>query len=67
MLATKWVDKELIENLKLKSKLNRTWRYMKNNNYQETLQEESRQKYLQQKEKTTLMTAIKKEIGKKRK
>ena len=51
MLAVKWVDKELIKNLKLKFKFNRTWRYMKNNNYQETLQEESRQKYQQKRKK----------------
>ena len=33
ILAAKWMDKELVGNLKTKSRLNRNWRYAKKNKF----------------------------------
>ena len=42
ILAAQWVDKELIDNLKIRSRLNRNWRHIKKNNLQIEIQEECR-------------------------
>ena len=47
ILAAKWVDNELIENLKIRSRLNREWRKAKKDNLHIEIQEECRRKYLQ--------------------
>ena len=49
LLAAKWVDNELIDNLKLKSILNRKWRKAKKDSLNADSQEEFRIDYLNQK------------------
>ena len=51
ILAAKWVDREFIDNLKIRSRLNRNWRHAKKNNLHADIQKECREKYLHQKEK----------------
>ena len=38
ILAAKWMDEELVENLKTKSRLNRNWRYAKKNEFPKEVQ-----------------------------
>ena len=40
ILAAEWVDKELIENIKLRSRLSRSWRFSRKNNLPKEIQEE---------------------------
>ena len=60
LLAAKWVDNELIDNLKLKSILNRKWRKAKKDNLHTDIQEEFRIDYLNQKKITIQMEHEKK-------
>ena len=46
ILAAKWVDKELTDNLKIRSRLNRNWRFAKKNNLPLDIQEECKGKYM---------------------
>ena len=54
------MDIELIDNLKIRSRLNRNWRHAKKNNLHADIQEECRKKYLHQKKKTIIMANDKK-------
>ena len=67
ILAAKWVDNELIDNLKIRSRLNRNWRYAKENNLPMEIQEECRKKYMHQKTKTAVMAGEKKSTWEKEK
>ena len=60
ILAAKWVDGELIDNLKIRLRLNRNWRYAKRNNLPQEIQEECRKKYIHQKTITAVMAGEKK-------
>ena len=65
LLAAKWVDNELIDNLKLKSILNRKWRKAKKDNLNTVIQEELRTEYFNQKKLTIQMEYDKKVVGQK--
>ena len=67
LLATKWVDDELIVNLKIRSRLNRNWRFAKKNNLPKEIQKECRKKYMHQKIKTVVMAGKKKSTWEKEK
>ena len=58
--AAEWVDEELIENIKLRSKFNKEWRYARKRNEPEEVIQKYKQRYLEQKSKTALMTGDKK-------
>ena len=60
ILAAEWVDQELIENIKLRSRLSRNWRYARKNNLTEEIQEECKKKYQSQKKLTAKMAGEKK-------
>ena len=62
LLAAEWVDRELIENVKLRSKFNREWRYARKRGEPTEILEQYKQRYLNQKSKTALMTGDKKSI-----
>merc|ERR1712121_164819 len=57
--AAPWVDKELIDNIGLRSKYSREWRYARKKVNAEEI-EECKRKYLQQKRLTADMTQDKK-------
>ena len=40
LLAAKWVDTEMVDNLKVRSRLNRNWRFAKKNNLPLDIQKE---------------------------
>ena len=40
ILAAEWVDQELIDSIKLRSRLSRNWRYARKNGLSEDIQEE---------------------------
>ena len=66
--AAEWVDQELMDNIKLRMKLNRIWRYARKSNLPEIVQEEFKQKYEIQKKLTSAMAGEKKKAnGRKRK
>ena len=50
----------MIDNLKIRSRLNRNWRHAKKNNFLADIKDECRKKYLHQKEKTIIMANNKK-------
>ena len=58
--AAEWVDRELIDNVKLRSKLNKEWRYARKRNEPDEILQQYKQRYLEQKSKTALMTGDKK-------
>ena len=62
LLAAEWVDRELIENVKLRSKLNREWRYARKRKEPKEILKQYEQRYLKQKSKTALMTGDKKKV-----
>ena len=57
--AVEWVDLELIENIKLRMKLNRNWRYSRKENQPAIIQEEFREKYEAQKRITSALAGKK--------
>merc|ERR1712121_41913 len=67
MGAAEWVDLELIENIKLRMKLNRNWRYSRKENQPAITQEEFRQKYEYQKRITSALAGKKKSEWEKKK
>ena len=60
ILAAKCVDKEMVDNLKIRSRLNRNWRFAKKNNLPLDIQKECRDKFMHQKNKTAVMAGRKK-------
>ena len=60
VLAAAWVDKELRDNIKLRSCYSREWNKAKRNNSQPELIEICKRKYLKQKHITTIMSGNKK-------
>ena len=60
------MDNELIDNLNLRSKLNRNWRQAVKDNLHPDIQKEYRLKYLQQKRLTISMADDKKVHGRKK-
>ena len=67
ILAAEWIDPEMIKNLKLRSKMNRNWRYARKNELAMEVQEEYKEEYLKQKKKTAIMAGDKKSNWEKRK
>ena len=61
------MDQELMDNIKLKIKLNRSWRFSRRENQPLIIQEEFKQKYEAQKIITSAMAGIKKSEWEKRK
>ena len=57
--AAPWVDKELIDNIEIRSKYSRKWRYARKKGDAEEI-EECKRKYFQQKKVTAKMTQDKK-------
>merc|ERR1711874_340497 len=60
LLAAEWIDRELIDNVKLRSKFSREWRYARKREEPKEILEQYKQRYLKQKSKTALMTGDKK-------
>jgi len=60
LLAAEWVDRELLDNIKFISKLNREWRYARKRKEPKEILKQYEQRYLKQKSKTALMTGDKK-------
>ena len=58
--AAEWMDTEIIESLKARSKANRNWRYARKNRLAKEIQEEFKEEYLKLKKKTALMVGEKK-------
>ena len=52
--AAEWVDQELMDNIKLRMKLNRSWRFSRKDNQPLSIQEELKQKYKSQKKSPQL-------------
>ena len=67
LLAAEWVDKELIENIKLRSKLSREWRYARKRKEPDEILKQYERRYLHQKSITALMTGDKKSAWESRK
>ena len=65
--AAEWVDQELMDNIRLRMKLNRNWRFSRKNNYPTIVQEEFKQKYEAQKKLTSAMAGRKKSEWEKKK
>ena len=60
MLAAKWVDQELIDNVNLRSSYSRQWRYARKREAPEEEIERCKSRYEAQQKKTSVMTGIKK-------
>ena len=60
ILAAKWVDQELIENINLRSSYNRQWRYARKRNAPEAEIKICEKRYREQQKKTAIMTELKK-------
>ena len=60
LLAAEWIDRELLDNIKLRSKLNREWRYARKRSEPKEILKQYEQRYLKQKSITALMTGDKK-------
>ena len=57
------MDQELMDNIKLKIKLNRSWRFSRRENQPLIIQEEFKQKYESQKRITSALAVKKKSMG----
>ena len=64
LLAAEWVDKELLENIKLRSKLSREWRHARKRNEPAKIIKQYEKRYLHQKSITAIMTGDEKVPGK---
>ena len=60
LISAPWVDKELIDNIKLRSKLNREWRMARKRDEPDEVLKQYERRYLKQKRLTALMTGDKK-------
>merc|ERR1712179_896622 len=60
ILAAKWVDQEMIDNINLRNKYSRQWRYARKREAPEEEIEAYRSRYEAQQKKTSTMTGIKK-------
>merc|ERR1711874_571261 len=67
LLAAEWVDNELIENIKLRSKLSREWRHARRRKEPTILLDQYERRYLHQKSITAIMTGDKKSAWENRK
>ena len=65
--AAEWVDQELMDNIKLRMKLNRSWRFSRKNNFPAIVQEEFKQKYESQRKLTSALAGKKKSEWERRK
>ena len=65
--AAPWVDTELIENIKLRSQFSREWRYARKRKEPEEVINRYKQKYIQQKNKTAILTGQKKSLWEEKK
>ena len=65
--AAEWVDQELMDNIKLRMKLNRSWRFSRKGNLPPIVQEEFKQKYESQRRITSALAGKKKSEWEKRK
>ena len=60
MRAAPWVDKELLDNIGLRSRYSREWRYARKKGEPDEIVELCKNRYLQQKSKTATLTGDKK-------
>ena len=60
LLAAEWVDSELIENIKMRSKLSREWRHARKRKEPIIIIEQYKRRYLHQQRITSIMTGDKK-------
>ena len=60
ILAAKWVDEELISNIKLRTSYSRQWRLARNNNSSAEVIEECKKRYLEQQSITSIISGNKK-------
>ena len=67
MLTAEWVDKELIGSIKIRSRLSREWRKERKDGEPEEIQKACKERYLEQKKITAILTAKKKREWEKRK
>merc|ERR1711874_269169 len=56
LISAPWVDKELINNIKLRSKLNKEWRMARKRKEPDEVLKKYERRYLDQKRLTALMT-----------
>merc|ERR1711874_627606 len=67
LISAEWVDKELIDNIKLRSKLSREWRLARKREEPVEIPRQYKNRYLEQKSVTALMTGDKKSAWESRK
>ena len=67
LISAEWVDKELIDNIKLRSKLSREWRLARKRKEPVEVLKQYERRYLHQKSITALMTGDKKSTWESRK
>merc|ERR1711874_306659 len=67
LISAEWVDKELIDNIKLRSKLSREWRLARKRKEPVEVLRQYQRRYLEQKSVTALMTGDKKSAWESRK
>merc|ERR1711874_764271 len=67
LVSAEWVDKELIDNVKLRSKLSRDWRLARKRKEPDEILRQYKNRYLEQKSVTALMTGDKKSAWESRK
>merc|ERR1711874_775665 len=67
LISAEWVDKELIDNIKLRSKLSREWRLARKRKEPVEVLRQYKRRYLEQKSVTALMTGDKKSAWESRK
>ena len=60
LLAAEWVDSELIENIKIRSKLSREWRHARKRKEPFKIIEQYKRRYLHQQRITSIMSGDKK-------
>ena len=60
VLAAEWMDQEIIDNINLRSKYSRQWRYARKNKLQEEVIDSCKRRYIEQQRYTSIMMGIKK-------
>ena len=60
ILAAEWMDQEIIDNINLRSKYSRQWRYARKNEESDEVIESCKRRYVEQQRKTSMMLGVKK-------
>ena len=60
ILAAEWVDSELLDNISLRSKYSRQWRFARKNGEPDDVVEACKRRYIEQQRKTSIMSGRKK-------